>query len=182
MENLSVYQMFQEFTLKSLRKFRKISLQIPQNILIRKSCWQLELSGSIVATKYYYPVVLGYGTGTGPDANDSPLHTPNAVMVVQNITSCSLMVLLWWCICWVVCTICIYQYHGLQTPNDSINQTGPCAIAEDNGVIVFYCNVAWTEPDSSGRQQDFLTRIFWGICKSFFRFSLEFKVNSRNIW
>ena len=47
-----------------------------------------------VATKYYYPVVLGYGTGTGPDANDSPLHTPNAVMVVQNITSCSLMVLL----------------------------------------------------------------------------------------
>ena len=107
MENLSVYQMFQEFTLKSLRKFRKISLQIPQNILIRKSCWQLELSGSIVATKYYYPVVLGYGTGTGPDANDSPLHTPNAVMVVQNITSCSLMVLLWWCICWVVCTICI---------------------------------------------------------------------------
>ena len=33
---------------------------------------------------------------------------------------------------------------------------GPCAIvAEDNGVIVFCCNVAWIiEPDNSGCQQD----------------------------
>jgi hypothetical protein len=58
---------------------------MPQNILIRESCWQPKLSGSIQATLQQNTITpLSSAMAQGQGLMLMILHTPNAVMVVQN--------------------------------------------------------------------------------------------------